>query len=161
MRGKLAQKKDGWCGPAALAYALRQQGAIVSQQKIAKETGTTKATGVNVRELANFAKRQGMKVKTTRNSKNPIQTLEMLGRQREKGKSVVIDYLSGRHPTLADGHYSVLDKVTKDKIRIWDSWTGKKTTLVKKNFIKNWRTDSATPKVKVVTRRSAMIISKA
>lgn len=161
MRGKLAQKKDGWCGPAALSYALRQQGVIISQKKIAKETGTTKANGVNVRELANFAKKQGMKVKTTRNGRSPIQTLKMLDSQRKKGNSVVVDYLSGRHPTIEDGHYSVLDKVTKDKIKIWDSWTGRKATLVKKNFIKNWKTNSATPKVKAVTRRSAMIIGKA
>jgi ABC-type bacteriocin/lantibiotic exporter with double-glycine peptidase domain len=157
-KSKLAQRKDGWCGPASLAYALRQQGVKIDQKKIAKETKTTLANGVNEKNLINYTKKLGLKAKVVANSKNPVQTLKKLHNEVKKGNSVIMDYLSGRHPTLDDGHYSVLNKVTKDKVKLWDPWMGRSKSVDKKNFIKNWKGESATSDA--VMYREAIVIKK-
>src|SRR3990167_1440018 len=102
---KFAQQKDGWCGPAALSYAMAQQGLEIPQKTIAKTTGTTVKNGVDPKYLANEARRFGFLVETF-SGEDPNQTIKKLDQALLDEKSAIVGYLEGEG-TFNDGHYVV------------------------------------------------------
>ena len=135
---KYAQKKDGWCGPASLSYALGKQGVRVSQEKLAKLTKTNTSKGVDPKGMISGTKKLGVKVQAVVN-KTPTQTLSKLNKAVKKGKSVVVDYISGDR-LRTDGHYSVFLGATKDKVKLFDpSNGGRHKSVNKDNFINHWK----------------------
>ena len=135
------QKKDGWCGPAALSFALAKQGVHVSQETIARVTQTTTTGGVDPAPLIRFVKGKGMKTKVL-NGKEPNETLTALDYLLKKGYSILVDYLAG--VTYKDGHYVVYQGETDRNILVFDPSQGKSVTLKKSYFIKNWRDKTKT-----------------
>lgn len=131
----LKQKKDGWCGPAALSFALLRQGKFFSQEEIAKATETTVSNGVDPSPLVRFVKDKGFTPKTMKNE-NPETTLNKLAYFAKQGKSIVVDYLADG--SYDSGHYVVLQGVT-DKVMVWDPESGKIESIPKKQFITNWK----------------------
>lgn len=134
---QFAQKKDGWCGPAALCYALHDQGVDVSQDELAKESGTTVSDGVDPYPLEKVAKAHGMETVVLRGG-DPNQQLGTMSSYLDNGWSVILDYLQGE--SYEDGHYSVLLDVSRDSVRIFDpSNEGSEKTLDRENFIEHWK----------------------
>lgn len=150
----MKQKKDGWCGPASLAYAAKKQDVPVTQEKAAQITHTTVKDGVDPNNLVKGAKHLGLTVHTIKN-KPQKETFEKIQRALEKKKSVIVDYLAGKN-IKNDGHYSVVEKITNKDIMLWDPETGKKRSLSKKKFTTNWKD---TTKSGTLFSRWAMILS--
>lgn len=131
-----AQKKDGWCGPAALSFALHELGIEVSQEVLAKESGTTVDGGVDPNPLRKSAEKHGVTVEII-NGENPDSTLKKISQEVKNGASVLVDYLvSGKED---GGHYVVFRGMKGNNIRIFDPSGGKKTEMDKSYFIQNWR----------------------
>ena len=61
--GKFSQKKDGWCGPASLQYALNKLGKKMSQKKLAKKVKATIAGGTAPKDIKKAVKKMGFKIK--------------------------------------------------------------------------------------------------
>lgn len=137
----LQQKKDGWCGPAAVSFALLKLGKYIPQEKIAKETETSIKKGVDPFPLVSFIKSQGFKTNVY-SDKDPNATLSTLGVLAKRGNSILVDYLAGN--SMDDGHYVVLQSVQGEKITVFDPQLGENKELTKSYFLRHWRdrTDS-------------------
>lgn len=132
-----AQKEDGWCGPAVLSYALHEQGVEVPQEKLVKETHTTKGDGVDPYPLEECAQEHGMDTHVIRGG-NPKDTIEILKFYIKNGWSVILDYLAG--DSYEDGHYVLLRDVTNEGLRVFDpSNGGSEKALDRENFIEHWK----------------------
>ena len=132
-----AQKEDGWCGPAALSYALSKQGKDIRQEVLVKKTGTTVSEGVDQSPLVKAVKDAGMETIVTQ-GRDAKETLDLLDSYVRNGWSVVLDYLQGDH--MDDGHYVVLENVHKDSLEVFDpSNGGSMRTMEKKYFIDHWK----------------------
>lgn len=138
-----AQKKDGWCGPAALAFALSQIGIEVDQEQVVKETHTDK-NGIDPKPLIACAKKHGAKTEVIE-GENPDKTLTQLVHEVKEGGAALVDYLvSGEKD---GGHYVVFLGQKEGKIRIWNPSGGKKELMDKSYFISNWRDRTESGKV--------------
>lgn len=141
-----AQKKDGWCGHAALAFALAEQGVEKEQEDIAHAMGETSTQGVDPKVLEETAKEYGMKVHTVSEG-NPEKTLALLDNYKELGWSIILDYLAGDNMD-EDGHYVVLLDVTSKGIRVFNpSNGGSEETRDTASFISHWKDATKSGKV--------------
>ncbi len=152
---KFAQQKDGWCGPAALSYAMAQQGLEVPQKTLAKTTGTTVKNGVDPKFLTDEARRFGFTVET-HSGEDPEATIEKLDQALLDGKSVIVDYLEGTNINT-DGHYVVFQGSTGGKVILWDPSKARNIVLNKDKFIVQWKDKTIGGKV---FRYWAMVLSK-
>ena len=135
---RYAQKKDGWCGPAAMQYALAQQGKEVSQEVLARRSDTTVSGGVDQKPLEQLAKMYGADTVVSQ-GKDPKGTLILLQAYRNQGWSVILDYMAGDN-VKEDGHYVVLEKVNNDTITVFDpSNGGSVKEMSKQYFIDHWK----------------------
>lgn len=130
-----AQQKDGWCGPAALSYALMKQGIEKSQEQIAKKTETTVEDGVDPHPLVRYVSSLDLQVRTF-DGKNAEETLNDLTHFLYFDYSVIVDYLAGGPE---DGHYVVVEDIGKDTIQIWNPDGGKHEELKRDYFISHWK----------------------
>jgi len=131
-----AQKKDGWCGPAALSFALSHIGIDVPQEKLARDTKTTTKAGVDPYPLAEVAKIYGAKTHIL-NGNSPKDTLIQLDKEVKQGHAVIVDYLvSGEDD---GGHYVVFLGKQGNNVKLWDPSGGKKTMMDTSYFIANWK----------------------
>jgi ABC-type bacteriocin/lantibiotic exporter with double-glycine peptidase domain len=138
------QKKDGWCGPAALSFALFQQGKYIPQEEIVKETKTTVESGVDPKPLIDFVEKQGFKTKVFSNE-NPKATLGAIDYLHKSGKSVIVDYLEG--DSLEAGHYVVFQGMKGNSITVWNPSTAKNEKITKKYFVEHWKDVKSSGKV--------------
>ncbi len=144
MNKGFAQKKDGWCGPAALSFALSQIGIDVSQEQIAKDTHTTVKDGVDPFPLKEAAEKYGAKTEVI-TGESPDETLKKLNSEIKKGHAVIVDYLvNGK---VEGGHYVVLLGVTGNDIKLWNPSGGQNDTMGKTYFIANWRDKTENGKI--------------
>jgi ABC-type bacteriocin/lantibiotic exporter with double-glycine peptidase domain len=130
------QKKDGWCGPASLSYALMKQGIDISQDEIAKKTETTVKDGVDPAPLIKFVNSLDLQTKVF-NGDDADETLENMAHFLYFGYSCLVDYLAGN--SIEDGHYVVVEEIEEDEIKIWNPSGGKHEELKKDYFVKHWR----------------------
>lgn len=134
---EFAQKKDGWCGPAALSYALNTQGVEVPQEQIVKETNTTVRAGVDPKPLEQAARFHGMETHILQGG-DPEETLNQLQFYLEDGWTAILDYLAG--DDFDDGHYVTLLEILPRGLKVFDpSSGGSIKTLQKENFIRHWK----------------------
>lgn len=131
-----AQKKDGWCGVAALSFVLHQQGVEVSQEDLAKETRIDEK-GIDPEPLEKTAQSHGMKTEVLQGG-NPEKTLALLDNYREQGWSILLDYLAGNN-IRQDGHYVVLLEVTPHVLHIFNPSGGKEEVRDRESFISHWK----------------------
>jgi len=131
-----AQQKDGWCGPAALSYGLMKQGVEASQEEIAEETDTTVKEGVDPNPLIRFVNKLKLQTKVF-NGESADKTLEDMTHFLYFGYSCIVDYLAGEKKD--DGHYVVVEDISKDMINIFDPEGGKHRELDRKDFIAHWK----------------------
>lgn len=132
----LKQQKDGWCGPAALSFALLRQGKYCTQEEIAKSTGTTESKGVDPAPLTSYVKSKGFTPKDIKESE-PNKRLNVMDHFVKQGKSVVVDYLADGD--YESGHYVVFQGLQGNKVSFWDPESGKIETMNTKEFIKDWK----------------------
>jgi ABC-type bacteriocin/lantibiotic exporter with double-glycine peptidase domain len=149
------QKKDGWCGPAALSYVMHLQGKDVSQEELAKKLHATVSEGTDNEDMIRVAKDYGYQVKVIENL-SPTATLTQLESYRKKGNFPILDYLMGSD-LKNDGHYSVYMGQTNDTIKLFNVSPGKVEVRDKKNFIAKWK-DIGTDAHKKTYNRWAMIL---
>ena len=141
-----AQEKDGWCGHAALSWALAEQGVKKDQEDIAHAIGETSLQGVDPGKLEETAKDYGMTVHTI-SERDPQKTFALLDNYKELGWSVILDYLAG-DDIKEDGHYVVLLDVTNKGIRVFNpSNGGSEETRDKASFIDHWKDITKSGKV--------------
>ncbi len=137
MEKPFQQKKDGWCGPAALAYAFAQQGFKIPQEKLAKLTKTTVKNGVDPKFLVDEARRFGFNVETF-SGEDPNETIQKLDAALLDGKSAIVDYLEGSDIDN-DGHYVVFQGSTGNRVILWDPSKARNIILDKDKFIAQWK----------------------
>jgi len=130
-----AQKKDGWCGPASLSYALKKQDIEKSQEEIVKATDTTVKYGVDPNPLVRFVNSLDLDTKVF-SGKEAEETLEEMTHFLYFGYSCIVDYLDG--DSMEDGHYVVVEDIG-DEIKIWNPSGGKHEELQREKFIKKWK----------------------
>ena len=131
------QKKEGWCGPTSLQYALKKQGVNTSQEYLVEMTGTTTKKGVDPGKLSEVARKYGMKVETVRND-NPLTTLVQINKFIDDGYSVIVDYLVGKD-IKSDGHYAVVHKIEDGQIKLLDPQNAKITSFKLNRFVNKWK----------------------
>lgn len=151
------QKKDGWCGPAALAYAMHMQGKDVDQEELAKKLDCTTTNGTDNEDMVRVAKEYGFPVKVIE-GKDPQDTLKQLESYRSKSRFPIVDYLMGSD-IKKDGHYSVFLGSTYDTIRLFNVSPGKVESRDKQSFISKWK-DIGTPEHKSPYKYWAMVLDK-
>lgn len=154
---KFAQKYDGWCGPAALSYAMHMQGKEVSQEELAKKLEATEENGTDNENMIKVAKEYGFPVRVIQR-KNGDDTLKLLDAYRSKSRFPIVDYLMGSD-IKKDGHYSVFLGSSYDTIRLFNVSPGKVEVRNKKNFIDKWK-DIGTPEHKKPYIHWALVLDK-
>lgn len=150
------QKKDGWCGPAALSYALKEQGVLVSQDKLAKVTGTTVDYGVDPKPLKQAAERYGMDV-SIKQFEDAEKGLQELKTHKKNGYSIIVDYIAGDNVEM-DGHYVLfLDRIG-DYIYLSDPSYGKPRAITVDYFTSHWKDTTRSGKL---FKRLALVMKRA
>ncbi len=139
----MEQKKDGWCGPASLAYALKKQGIERSQEEIAEETETTVKEGVDPNPLVRYVNDLDLDTKVF-SGEDAETTLEEMTHFLYFGYSCIVDYLDG--DSMKDGHYVVVEDIDED-IGIWDPSGGKHKKLDRDLFIQQWKDRTESGKI--------------
>lgn len=134
---KYKQKKDGWCGPSALSYAMHLMGIEVPQEQLVRETGTTVKDGVDPKYLVDEARRFGFNTSTSF-GEDPYETLKKMNTAALDGKAVLIDYLDGNN-LKTDGHYAVFLGLTGNSVIIWNPNLGKEEAIDINDFISRWK----------------------
>lgn len=134
---KYEQEQDGWCGPASLQYALHALGKEMSQELIAKKTGTTIKNGVDPIGIERFIKSIGYKPLVFSN-KEPLKTLQTLNEGIKNNKQAIIDFIDG-DSLEKDGHYSVFEGMNKGNVKLWDPSGGKNRSIQLDDFITHWK----------------------
>jgi ABC-type bacteriocin/lantibiotic exporter with double-glycine peptidase domain len=123
------RKKIGWCGPAALSYALRNLGIDVSQDELAKLMSTTEE-GTTPFAMLYACQTLGFKCRWVENT-----TLREL--KKIKKAEILLDYLDDQ--SEESGHWARLNKIEATLILIDDpSYPGRITTMERKAFEKIW-----------------------
>lgn len=133
---KLKQTTNYTCGPAALRYVFAKSDLKLSEETIAKESGANPKNGIDPKDMARYAKRNGFHAETITHP-DPEKYLSMLDFLVKTGMSVIVDYLAGN--TEDDGHYVVFLGLSKGKIKIWNPSGGNEQLLDKEYFVKHWR----------------------
>ena len=131
----LKQQRDGWCGPAALSFALLKLGKKVSQEQIAKDLHVGK-NGIDPKPLVDYIKSHGFTAKEF-SDKDPKETINVLSGLVKRGHAVLVDYLAGN--TNEDGHYVVFQGKQGNKILVWDPQYGENKPLSQDYFISHWK----------------------
>lgn len=131
------QKNDGWCGPTALQYALKEQGLDASQEELAKGMGATISQGADPRQITAEAKKQGLQAETIQ-GEDAQKTLATLDQALSEGKSVILDFLDGKD-LQNDGHYVLYQGRENGNITVMDPQTGKPRTIDEQKFIDQWK----------------------
>ena len=132
-----SQKEDGWCGPTALQYALKEQGLDASQEELAKGMGATISQGADPRQITAEAKKQGLQAETIQ-GEDAQKTLATLDQALSEGKSVILDFLDGKD-LQNDGHYVLYQGRENGNITVMDPQTGKPRTIDEQKFIDQWK----------------------
>lgn len=131
------QKNDGWCGPTALQYALKEQGLSASQEELAKGMGATISQGADPGQITSEAKNQGLTTETIQ-GEDAQKTLATLDQALSEGKSVILDFLDGKD-LQNDGHYVLYQGRENGNITVMDPQTGKPRTIDEQKFIDQWK----------------------
>ena len=151
---RIVQKKDGWCGPAVLSYALAEQGMIVHQDDLAESMHVTMAHGVDPKELEKEAEKRGMSVDMIED-KDSQKTLDILDEAIDNGKSVIVDFLDG--DSKEDGHYVLYQGRSEGNIHSIDPQTAKMRDIPEAYFIRHWKDTTISGKI---FKRWAMIMER-
>ena len=139
-----AQKKDGWCGPATIAYGLMKQGIEKTQEEIVKATDTTVEDGVDPNPIIRYINTLKLDTKVLE-GKDAETTLEEIAHFLYFDYSVIVDYLDGSG--LEDGHYVIVEDVDEDTISIWNPSGGEHEELKRDDFIKKWKDETKSGKI--------------
>ncbi len=149
------QKKDGWCGPTALQYALKDQGISMSQESLAKGMGATVENGADPKQIKTEAEKQGIQAQTIQGEDAQV-TLTILDKAISEGKSVILDFLDGKDINN-DGHYVLYQGRSNGKITVIDPQTAKPRQLDEQYFIDQWKDTTIRG---TIFKRWAMILEK-
>lgn len=131
----MLQKKDGWCGPAALSYAFKKYGKQISQEEIVKETGTTEESGTETWDLKKSVLKYGF-VPQVLPSQEKDKTIEIIKFLTDTKIPILIDYLDGN--SMEDGHYAVINSISGDDIHLFNPSTGEEK-ITKDWLFKRWK----------------------
>ncbi len=129
---KKVKQSSGFCGPASLSSLLDYYGVKMSERELGNLCGTSKALGTEPEVLLEVLKKLGFKAVAKRNG-----TWEDLQKLVTHGTPVLVDWWSD-FGKPAEGHYSLVYKVTDDKISLMDPEIGGYRTMGKERFMKLW-----------------------
>ena len=129
-----SQVESGWCGPASLIYAAHEQEItpLPDQSYIVQKIGTTNDKGTSHKMMLEGAKLLGLEGYWLENT-----SLEELEKLKEKGDSVILNWMDGRDPD-EDGHYSLLIVCKDDLVFMQDpNFPERITVMQQKTFEDN------------------------
>ena len=108
----------GYCGPAVLAAAAKQQGIEITQRELADVMGTTEKLETSHEDMMHGAFEAGMNFIAQERL-----NLGQLNAIRVGGFSVILNWMDG-DDDQNDGHYSLLEDLTPKEIVLNDPSNG-------------------------------------
>ena len=129
---KPIRQTSGFCGPASLACLLDFYGIKMSQRELGNLCRTTSKYGTEPEMLTETLAKLGFSPVAKEHG-----SWETLKKLIDKSTPVVVNWWSDyREP--ADGHYSVVYKMTDTSIYLMDPELGGPRRIAKSTFLKNW-----------------------
>ncbi len=128
------QKNDWTCGPAVARILLDYHGTQMTIQDIVKQLGTTRQ-GTTNKEFLRILKKNDIPYTARENAS--LDTLFRLVKQHW----VAVAYWIPFHQV---SHYSIVKKMTRDRIYFHDTWYGGTHSYSLDHFQKNWWDEEAT-----------------
>lgn len=125
----LKQGDGSACGPTSIKMAANYFGVPLSMKKIAEVSGYKKRGGMYNKDLVETFQKLGFKAE----EKNTV-TWEELQASNTKDKVIVVSWMLKGYI----GHFSVVEKVTKDHIFLAEPDAGKIIKLQKIIFMRLW-----------------------
>jgi ABC-type bacteriocin/lantibiotic exporter with double-glycine peptidase domain len=126
------QQTSGFCGPASLAILLDFYGVKMSQRQLGDLCGTTSKYGTEPEMLLEALSKLGFSPIASEHG-----SWETLKDLIDRDIPVLVNWWSD-YDEPADGHYSVVYKMTDSSIYIMDPELGGSRRMSKSKFLKNW-----------------------
>ncbi len=129
---KKVRQSNGLCGPASFSSLLAFYGVRMSERELASLCGSSKEYGTEPEALVTGLKKLGFKVEAHERGTWPeLKTLVT------HGTPVLINWWSD-YEKPADGHYSLVYKVTDKNIFLMDPELGGYRRMSKERFMRQW-----------------------
>jgi ABC-type bacteriocin/lantibiotic exporter with double-glycine peptidase domain len=106
-------EKEGWCGPACLAWIAQQEGLFYTQAQLARIMGTTSEDGTSHEQMIRGAQEIGLRV--FRLQGHHIEGLSELLPTHH----IVVNWMDGPNDN-DDGHYSILKDFVNGLVHLED-----------------------------------------
>jgi ABC-type bacteriocin/lantibiotic exporter with double-glycine peptidase domain len=130
------QKKEYWCGPAALQMAFEFHGKHMSQKSIARLAKTNKRTGTAGRKMTVAVRAAGLLQFRKKNS-----SLADIKKYLLNKTPVIVNFVE---PSWEVAHYALVCKLTPKEIVLNDPWNGRNFKLSLREFVKRWHNKPVT-----------------
>ncbi len=125
----IKQRDDLACGPTSIQMILNYFKVPYTFKEIAKVSGYKKKGGLYNKDLVNAIEKFGLSVKEYTNSK-----WVDLARYNQPNNVIVVSWMMRGYI----GHFSVVEKITKNSIELADPDIGKITKMGKIIFLRLW-----------------------
>ncbi|MDB5266736.1 MAG: hypothetical protein JWN89_551 [Parcubacteria group bacterium] len=129
---KPIRQSASFCGPASLVSLVQYYGKNMTEPELGRLCGTTTENGTEPEALAKGLKKLGFKVKTKdKGTWNELKTLV------DSDTPVLVNWWSD-YGAPADGHYSVVYKMTGRTLWMMDPELGGFRRMTKAKFMRQW-----------------------
>jgi ABC-type bacteriocin/lantibiotic exporter with double-glycine peptidase domain len=129
---KKIRQSSGMCGPASLSSLLDFYGVKMSERELVSLCGASKQYGTEPEDLVRVLNNLGFKAVARQNG-----TWAELKKLVTHGTPVLVNWWSDFEKP-ADGHYSLVYKVTNDTLHMMDPELGGYRRIGKERFMKLW-----------------------
>ncbi len=124
------QETEYTCGPACMRMILSSLNLNKSEKQLVKELRTNKVSGTKHKNLFRFAKKKKWSYVIGNNA-----YLDELKNLMKKDYFIIVDYYI---PSQKTNHYSIIKKITKERIYLIDPYFGVGTSYSLSYFDKIW-----------------------
>jgi ABC-type bacteriocin/lantibiotic exporter with double-glycine peptidase domain len=125
----IKQRDEIACGPTCIEMAMSYLDCNPGFEKIAKTSRYKKRDGLTNQDLVNTLKELGLTTKESNNN-----TWEQLTESNNDKSVIILSWMKGGYL----GHFSVLEFVGKNHIKIIDPDVGKSVKIEKIEFMRLW-----------------------
>ena len=134
------QEKIWTCGAAVIRMVLASFNIKRSEGQLVRMLRTSKRVGVKNKRFSEIAERFKLSYIVRRNS-----NIRQLKRYLNKKFIIIVHYYV---PKLGEDHYSVVSRVSKERIFLLDPWFGENYSIDLDKFIKLWKENPKSGKEK-------------
>jgi len=126
------QETEYSCGAACMRMAMAAQGRLLSEEELCAELKTNSEYGTLFKDMLDFLERQKISYQCQQRA-----SFRDLKRLLSEGWQIILSY---RPKSDAFDHFSVVHRISRDRIYLYDPGYGKGISYSLRHFTRLWKT---------------------